>query len=154
MRWALREKLPIASSLWTMARSLRIGPRRIFLGRPGPIAPSSFCQKFFPIAGRGAWRLSVWCHRARRRRFPALLGSEEAKGRFAYWLRRRTQDFLVFILTWTRNSHMRDAVPFRVTFQQLPGADVFRAERRVSSVASAISPLRTVCLLQYSPLQN
>ena len=52
------------------------------------------------------------------------------------------------------NSHMRDAVPFLVTSKQVPGADVFCADRLVSSAAGAIFPPRTVCLLQYPPLPN
>jgi hypothetical protein len=57
-----------------------------------------------------------------------------------------------FVLTCVINSLMRDAVPFLVTLKQVPGADVDRADRLVSSAASAIFPSRTVCLLQYSPL--
>jgi hypothetical protein len=52
-----------------------------------------------------------------------------------------------FVLTSPHNSHMREAVPFLVTFKHVTGADV-RAERFVSSAASATFPPRTVCLPQ------
>jgi hypothetical protein len=43
-------------------------------------------------------------------------------------------------LTSPHNFHMRGAVPFLVTFKHVTGADV-RAERFVSSAASATSPV-------------
>jgi hypothetical protein len=66
----------------------------------------------------------------------------------------RTLNAKRFSLTLRLNFHMRDGVPFLVTFKPVPGTDVVRAARLVSFAASAIFPPRTVCLLQYPPLPN